>query len=132
MENTTEKQVRIDKWLWAVRIFKTRSEAADACSKGKVFINEVAVKSSRIVKLNELINVRQNPIIRTFRVKGIIINRVSAKLAPNFVEDITAPEELSKLEMVTTNALVYRDRGAGRPTKKERRFIDKFRGSSED
>lgn len=127
MENTTENQVRIDKWLWAVRIFKTRSEASDACSKGKVFISEVAVKSSRIVKLNDLINVRQNQIFRTFRVKGIITNRISAKLAPDFAEDITAPDELSKLEMATINALVYRDRGTGRPTKKERRFIDKLR-----
>jgi len=120
------KPVRIDKFLWSVRIFKTRSLASDECRKGRIIINNVQVKPSRIVLKNEIVSVKKPPVIFTYRIIEPIENRVSAKLAGQFVEDLTAPEEKAKLDIKQSIAAGYRDKGTGRPTKKERRLIDKL------
>ncbi|MCX6258265.1 MAG: RNA-binding S4 domain-containing protein [Bacteroidia bacterium] len=119
-------EIRIDKWLWAVRIFKSRSMATEACRKGKITIDGQELKASHIVKMNEIIGVRQPPIIRTYRVKGLIENRVSAKIAIEYKEETTAPEELAKLEISKLESAFYRPGGQGRPTKKDRRELDKL------
>ncbi|GAB7088427.1 RNA-binding S4 domain-containing protein [Marinifilum fragile] len=122
-----DDKVRVDKWMWAVRIFKTRSMAAEACKKGKVTIDGVTIKPSREVKLNEKIDIRVPPIIRSYRVKAISGKRMSAKLAVDFVEDITAQEQLDLLNATKNFGFEQRQRGTGRPTKLERRLIDKLK-----
>lgn len=117
---------RIDKYLWAVRVFKTRSIATEACKKGRVLIEGTTVKPSREVKVEDVINVKKNRIIYTYRVIEPIEKRVSAKLATEYVEDITPQEELDKLQIDKYADFFVRERGAGRPTKKERRNIDKL------
>jgi ribosome-associated heat shock protein Hsp15 len=115
--------VRIDKYLWAVRIFKTRSLAAEACKKGRVSIDGMHVKPSRSVSEGDVIEVKKMPVIYSYRVKEPIEKRVGAKLVDQHVENITPREELQKLEM-QDDFYIKRDRGAGRPTKKERRLLD--------
>ncbi len=122
--------VRIDKWLWAVRLFKTRSQAAEACKGGKVKIDGVNVKPSREVKAGDIITVQQQSIKKSLKVLQAAKNRVSAKLVPNLMEDLTPPEELEKLEIIRQVNYERRERGAGRPTKKERRIIDKLKKKS--
>lgn len=122
-----EEQVRIDKWLWAVRLYKTRSIATEECKKGRVIVDGVAVKPSRIVKVDDKILVRKLPVIYTYKVKGIISKRVSAQIAQEQYEDLTSIEELNKLKIQDT-IFIKRDKGTGRPTKKERRMIDKLNG----
>ncbi|MBO7132799.1 MAG: RNA-binding S4 domain-containing protein [Bacteroidales bacterium] len=119
-------EIRIDKYLWTVRIYKTRSLATDECKKGRVLINNCEVKPSRIVKINERIDVKFPPIVRSFIVTGISQNRVSAAVAKTLVEEITPQSEFDRLKMLN-NTFEKRDAGAGRPTKKERRQIEKFR-----
>jgi ribosome-associated heat shock protein Hsp15 len=126
------KPIRIDKYLWAVRLYKTRSIAAEECKKGRIIINTVQVKPSRIVQENDIIIVKKLPVIYTFRVIEPIENRVSAKLVEQFVEDITSEEEKARFNIRQTGGIVYRDKGTGRPTKKERRLIDKLREDSND
>lgn len=118
--------VRIDKWLWAVRIFKTRSQATEACKKGRVSIGNQLVKASREIKPGEVVNVRDNPITRSYKVIDISGKRMSAKLTPGFVEDVTPEEELNVLEMQKHMNWSMRGRGTGRPTKKDRRDLDDF------
>jgi len=120
------KSVRIDKFLWSVRIYKTRSIASDACRKGKVFINNLQVKPSRIIVVNEIILVKKPPVIYTYRVKEPVENRVSAKLAEQFIEDLTSDEEKAKLNIRQSLGIVIREKGSGRPTKRNRRVIDKL------
>jgi len=127
--NRESEEVRVDKYLWAVRIFKTRSQATDACRKGKVIIDDVQVKPSRVVKQGDVIQVKRNPVVYSYRVTKLLGNRLSAKLVVDYVENITPEEELKKLEVKET-FFVKRDKGAGRPTKKERRTIDKLRSES--
>ncbi len=123
-----EESVRIDKWLWAVRVFKTRSMASDACRAGKVKIDGQEVKPSRDIKINDTITVKVNPqFTKTVVVLGFLTNRVAAKLVPQFATDITPPEELEKLRLYNEMNAEKRDRGIGRPTKKERRMIDKLK-----
>jgi len=122
-----ENNLRIDKWLWAVRIFKTRSMATNACKKDHVIIDEIAVKPSRLVKTGEIVMVKKKPIIRSYKVKGLLGKRMSAKIVVDYVEDITPKEELQKLEMLKIDNFGRRPHGAGRPTKKERRTIDKLK-----
>ena len=122
------EEVRIDKWLWAVRIFKTRSQASEACKKGKVIINEVPVKPSRIIKVGECVNVKKMPVIYIYKVVGIISKRVSAKIAQEHFDNLTTEEELNKLNFDSSGFFV-RDKGLGRPTKKERRIIDKVKNN---
>jgi ribosome-associated heat shock protein Hsp15 len=119
-----ENGIRIDKWLWAVRIFKTRSLASDACRSGKVKILDHAVKPSREIKPGEVVTISLSPIIKTVRVLEPIGNRVSAKLVPGFMEDLTPEEEYQKLKRSDERNFEFRERGAGRPTKRERREIE--------
>lgn len=119
--------LRIDKFLWAVRIYKTRSLAADACSGGKVKIDGKSAKSSRQIKPGEIFTVTQRYLTRTYRVTSLVEKRVSAKMLPQYIEDLTPQEELDKLKTERFTSYVQRYRGAGRPTKKERRLIDKYR-----
>lgn len=119
-----DQGVRIDKWLWAVRIFKTRSQATLACKSGKVRIIEAIVKPSHEVRLEQIISIRIGPLMKTVKVTGLLENRVSAKLVAGFMEDLTPPEEYDKLKANRNAGFEYRARGLGRPTKKERRDIE--------
>lgn len=126
-------EARIDKWLWAARIFKTRSLAADACKSGRITLNGVQVKPSRTVKEGDEVGVKKSPVIYTFRVKQAIEKRVGAKLLPDILEDITTPEQYEILEMQRISGFVGRAKGTGRPTKKDRRALDDFaQNASED
>lgn len=116
--------VRIDKWLWAVRIFKTRSDAADACRNNRVLINGAFTKPSREVSVGDVIAVKKMPVTYEFRMLALVSSRQGAKLVPEFAENITPQEELDKLIVPKHTIFVQRDRGAGRPTKRERREID--------
>lgn len=118
--------VRIDKWLWAVRIFKTRSLATEACKKGHVTIGDIPVKPSRVVHPGEVVKVRKAPLTLHFKVLALAEKRMSAKLANGFVEDVTPPEEYEIIEMQKQMNWISRDRGSGRPTKRERRKLDDF------
>ena len=122
-KNTT----RIDKWLWAVRIYKTRSIATQACAGGKVKIDGNTVKASRMVRKGDIIQVRKRVIKYEYKVLKIAEKRMGAKLVPDFLEDITPEEELDKLESAHKQPLQTREKGQGRPTKKERRVMDKVR-----
>lgn len=124
MEN---EKVRIDKWLWAVRIFKTRSLAAEECGKGHVSIGGIHAKASRELKGGEVVKVRISPIERHFLVKKLTDKRMSAQLAVDFVEDVTPAETLALLDATKVRGFEYRDRGSGRPTKRDRRMIDKLK-----
>lgn len=115
---------RIDKYLWAIRAYKTRSEAADACKGNKVKVEGVTVKPSRLVKVGEKIEFRKGAIQFTYRVKALIENRVGAKLVPDYAENLTPQSEIDKMKAPVETVFLSRDRGAGRPTKKERRDID--------
>ena len=128
MSDTTGNEVRIDKWLWAVRIFKTRSQATDACRKGRVTINDSEVKPGKNVHTGDIVTVKKDNILYTFRVTGVIGKRVSAKLATDNVENLTPAEELEKKKIIRTGRYVFRPKGLGRPTKKERRMLDRLRG----
>jgi ribosome-associated heat shock protein Hsp15 len=116
--------VRIDKWLWAVRLYKTRTLAADACRAGHVRVNEQSVKPSRDVHRGEVIKAKTGHITRTVRVTGLIEQRVSATLARENAEDLTPPEEYAKPREPDYSRSIVRPRGSGRPTKKERRQIE--------
>ncbi|HNW70464.1 MAG TPA: RNA-binding S4 domain-containing protein [Bacteroidales bacterium] len=120
-------KVRIDKWLWAVRVFKTRSLATDACRNGKVSINGQMVKASREVKPEDEISIRQQQMTKTVKVIAPIEKRVSAKLVMQFMEDLTPASEYEKVETIRAVSFVYRPKGQGRPTKKDRRDIEKFK-----
>lgn len=120
------KPVRIDKFLWSVRIYKTRSIASEACRIGRITINNIQVKPSRFVSRDEIITVRKPPVIYTFRILEPIENRVSAKLAGNYIQDLTPDEEKIKLDIGRAGFSNYREKGTGRPTKKERRNLDRF------
>ena len=119
-------QARIDKWLWAARIFKTRSIAADACKNGRVTINNVNVKPSHMVKVGETVCVRKPPVTYSFKILQTIEQRVGAKLIPEVYENVTTPDQYELLEMNRISGFVDRARGTGRPTKKERRALDAF------
>lgn len=119
--------VRIDKWLWAVRLFKTRSQATDACRGGKVKIDGHNVKPSREVNIDDIIELQLGPIKKTIKVLQIIKNRVAAKLVPDLAEDQTPAEEYERLDMQRQLNHERREHGIGRPTKKDRRDIDKLK-----
>ncbi|WP_430815798.1 RNA-binding S4 domain-containing protein [Carboxylicivirga sp. RSCT41] len=121
-----ESGVRIDKYLWAVRLFKTRSIAAEACKKGKVSMNGMSVKSSRTIKVGDEIDIRIPPITRRFKVLDIAEKRMGAKLTPDFVKDITPPDQIELLELARLASSANRDRGMGRPTKKDRRDLERL------
>ena len=117
-------EVRIDKWLWAVRIYKTRSDAAEACRTNRVLINGSYTKPSREVKEGDTVSVKKMPVTYSFRVIEPVSSRQPAKNVPLYMENITPREELAKLETPRETVFIHRDRGTGRPTKKERREID--------
>lgn len=119
-------EARIDKWLWAARIFKTRSIAIDACKNGRVMIDGVKLKPSKMIKVGDVIQVRKPPVTYSFRVLQAIQNRVGAKLVPEVLENVTAPDQYELLEMNRISGFVNRARGTGRPTKKDRRDLDDF------
>lgn len=119
-------EVRIDKWLWAVRVYKTRSIAAEACKKGKVTFNGLPVKPSRVVKVGEVYSVRRSPITYSFKVLAIANNRMGAKLVPEYMENVTTSDQLELLELSRIAQANGRAKGTGRPTKKERRDLEEF------
>lgn len=123
------QEERVDKWLWAMRIFKTRTLATDACKKGRITIgngNEVIAKPSRLIKIGEVINVRKPPVTYSFRVKALTENRLGAKLVPEYLENITPRSQYELLEVVKISGFVDRRKGLGRPTKKEGRELQRF------
>jgi ribosome-associated heat shock protein Hsp15 len=119
-------EARIDKWLWAVRIFKTRSVAAEACKKGRVAIGGTTVKPARMVRPGDVVEVRKPPVTYSFRVVQAIESRVGAKLVPDMMENVTPPDQYELLEMSRAAGFIDRARGTGRPTKKERRDLEDF------
>ena len=124
MEDNT---VRLDKWLWASRLYKTRAIATDAIKGGKVKINDTPVKPSREVKEGDVIQVQIEQLHKVVQVLSLIRNRVPAKMVPEVYADLTPKEEYERIEFMHAYKGEYRDRGAGRPTKKERRLIDKMK-----
>ena len=122
----TEGEARLDKWLWAARIYKTRTLAADACKNSRVSINGSLAKPSRTIKPGDEVSVKKSPVTYTFRVKQPIEKRVGAKLLPDVLENITSAEQYELLEMNRISGFVNRARGTGRPTKKDRRALDEF------
>ena len=119
-------EARIDKWLWASRIFKTRTIAAEACKKGRVSINGTQVKPSRMITPGEVIQVKKPPVTYSFKVLQAIEKRIGAKLVPEILENVTTPEQYELLEMSRISGFVDRARGTGRPTKKDRRSMEEF------
>ena len=119
-------EARIDKWLWAARVYKTRTLASDACKNGRITINGALAKPSRTVKVGDQVGVKKSPITYTFRVLQAIEKRVGAKLLPEVFENITPPEQYELLEMNQISGFIDRARGTGRPTKKDRRALDDF------
>ncbi len=119
-------EARIDKWLWAARIYKTRTIAADACKKGRITINGAQAKPSRMIKPGDVINVKKSPITYSFKVLQAIEKRVGAKLVPEIMENVTSPEQYELLEMSKISGFIDRAKGTGRPTKKDRRSLDDF------
>lgn len=121
---------RVDKWLWAMRVFKTRTIATDACKKGRVMIGGVAVKPSRSIKEGDIIDVKKPPITYTFRVLKVTGNRLGAKLVPEYLENITSPAQYELLEMTKISGFVDRRKGLGRPTKRDSRELSRFKEDS--
>ncbi len=122
----TGQTARVDKWLWAARVYKTRSQAADACKNGRVTIGGVNVKPSHTIKVGETISVKKPPVTYSFRVLACLEQRVGARLLPQVYENVTDPKQYELLEMSRISGFVDRARGTGRPTKKERRALDAF------
>lgn len=119
--------VRLDKWLWAVRLYKTRALATDACRLGKITQNGVAVKASKEVKVGDKFEININQLRKEIEVKELLNNRIPAKMVENYMIDLTPKEEYERIEMARKFAFEKRDRGTGRPTKKERRDIESFK-----
>lgn len=117
---------RIDKWLWCMRVFKTRTIATEACKKGRVTMNGVTVKPSRTIKIGEIVEVKKPPITYTFKVLGISNGRLGAKLVPEYLENLTPQSQYDLLEMSRISGFVNRSKGLGRPTKKEGRELARF------
>ncbi len=122
----TQQEVRIDKFVWSVRLFKTRSLAAEKCKKNRVLINGSTVKSSRMVRVNDVIDIVKPPVTFSYKVLDLAQKRMGAKLVPAYIKDITAAEQIEVLEMQKISHSLGRARGSGRPTKRERRDIDKL------
>ena len=119
-------EIRIDKWLFAVRLFKTRGQATEACRRGKIKLNESQAKAAKSIKLGDIINIRQSPMIRSLEVIGLTERRIGAKLVENFAKDITPKEEWDKFYKSKSNRTENQNKFQGRPSKKERRLIDQF------
>lgn len=124
------EEARVDKWLWAMRVFKTRTIATEACKKGRVTMNGVVVKPSRNIKVGDIIDVRKPPITYSFRVKALTANRLGAKLVPDYLENITSADQYELLEMTRISGFVDRRKGLGRPTKRDSRELSRFKEES--
>ena len=120
------EEVRIDKWLWATRVFKTRSIASEACSKGRIMLKGINVKSSKMIKVGDVVQIRKPPITYSFEVLALTDKRMGAKLVSNFLKDVTTPDQYEILELNKLSGFVDRARGMGRPTKKDRRELEQF------
>ncbi len=123
-------EVRIDKWLWAMRVFKTRSISTDACKKGRISIGGATAKPSRTVRVGDVVDVRKPPVTYTFRVKALTESRLGARLVPEYLENITPKAQYDMLDMVRISGFVDRQKGLGRPTKREGRELAAFRQQS--
>ncbi|SHF71481.1 RNA-binding S4 domain-containing protein [Dysgonomonas macrotermitis] len=121
-----KNEVRIDKWLWSVRLFKTRTLAVEACKKGRVSIQGTTIKPSRNIKVGEIIQIRKSPISYSFEVLALADKRMGAKLVPEYMKDVTPESEYKILELSKASGFVDRGRGMGRPTKKDRRDLEDF------
>ncbi len=121
-----KSEVRIDKWLWAMRIFKTRTIATEACKKGRVSVGNAMAKPSRTIKVGDIIQVRKPPVTYSFKVLALTENRLGAKLVPEYMENVTPRSELDLLEVVKISGFVDRRKGLGRPTKREGRDLARF------
>lgn len=119
-------EVRIDKWMWATRIFKTRTIAAEACKKGRVSVSGTTVKPSRTIKIGDIIQVRKPPVTYSFKVLALTENRMGAKIVPEFLENVTPPEQMEILELSRISGFINRSKGMGRPTKRDSRELKKF------
>ena len=126
----TDSDIRMDKFLWAARVYKTRTLAAEACARGQVTISDLTVKPSRHINVGEIIMVRKPPMVHTYKVLGILNNRLSAEKVKEYVIEITPDDEFRKVEFMKLQKNAVRDRGTGRPTKRDRRDIDKIKGNS--
>ncbi len=120
--------VRLDKFVWAIRLYKTRSEATEACNGNKVQLNGNSAKAHKMVKIGDVISVRKGPALLSYKVLQLAEQRMGAQLVPNFAENLTPGSELDKLHAPHESFFIRRDRGAGRPTKKDRREMDALRG----
>jgi ribosome-associated heat shock protein Hsp15 len=121
------EDLRIDKFIWAVRLFKTRSLSASEIKAGNVLINEEGIKASQSIKVGDVIKVKRNPIWRSYKVKELLKRRVGAKLVDQYIAEVTPAEEIEKLEMMKMMPGYDRQKGEGRPTKRERRDLDKYK-----
>lgn len=125
-------EVRIDKWLWAVRVFKTRTVATDACKKGRVSVGDTVVKPSRTVNPGDIVKVRKPPVTYSFEVLAVTQNRLGAKLVPEYMRNVTPPSEMHLLDMVKISGFIDRRKGLGRPTKRDGRKLNEFTESFSD
>lgn len=125
-------EVRVDKWLWAMRVFKTRTVATEACKKGRVYVGETPIKPSRTIKVGDIVKVRKPPVTYSFRVLALTQNRLGAKLVPDYMENITPKSELDLLDVVRISGFIDRRKGLGRPTKREGRELAEFTDSLSD
>ena len=119
-------EVRIDKWMWATRLFKSRTGAVEACKKGRVMIHNMTVKPSRTIKIGDVVQIRKSPVTYSFKVLALTEKRMGAKLVPEFLENVTTPDQYQILELDRINGFVNRAKGTGRPTKKDRRELESF------
>lgn len=127
-----ENRMRIDKWLWAVRQYKTRTLATEACEKGRILINEQTVKPSRLINEGDEINIKRTGLTRTLKVLKLSMNRLSAKLVPEYYTDLTPLDQIEAYKARLTKITIYRDPGTGRPTKRDRRTLDDFFNVSDE
>ncbi len=125
-------EVRIDKWLWAVRVFKTRTIATEACKKGRVSVGDTVIKPSRMIHVGDIIKVRKPPVTYSFEVLALTENRLGAKLVPDYMRNVTPQSELQLLDIVKISGFVDRRKGLGRPTKREGRQLSEFTDSMSD
>ncbi len=122
----SEPGERADKFIWSVRLYKSRTLATEACEKKQVWVNDIPIKASRQLKAGEVFKIKHPPIYRVYLIKQILHNRVGAAVVPDYLEEITPPEDLETLELIKKSVFLKRDRGTGRPTKKERRDLKEY------
>lgn len=127
-----ENKIRVDKWLWSVRQYKTRSLATEACDKGRIIIDELPVKPSRLVKEGDEISIKRTGLLRRLKIIKLTTGRLSAKLVEEYVVDLTPKDEIDAYKARLTRMTIFRDPGTGRPTKRDRRVLDDFFDKADD